>query len=170
MRWADRGADPRMRAEGDFDRYARSYEAIHARNLEPGGEPPAYYAAYKQREIERILVVDDNPDAADTLAEALRMEGHEVRVALDGPGALAIAPGFRPHSALLDIGLPVMDGYELAGRLRNHAALAGIRLIAVSGYGQPTDRRRSLDAGFAEHLVKPVELEAILDALGGSGS
>jgi SAM-dependent methyltransferase len=58
MRWADRGADPRMRAEGDFDRYARSYEAIHARNLEPGGEPPAYYAAYKQREIERILGED----------------------------------------------------------------------------------------------------------------
>jgi PAS domain S-box-containing protein len=127
-------------------------------------------SAARRRSLQRILVVDDNPDAADTLAEALRLEGHEVRVALDGPGALAIAPGFRPHSALLDIGLPVMDGYELAGRLRNHPALAGIRLIAVSGYGQPTDRRRSLDAGFAEHLVKPVELEAILDALGGSGS
>jgi two-component system CheB/CheR fusion protein len=127
-------------------------------------------SAARRRSLQRILVVDDNPDAADTLAEALRLEGHEVRVALDGPGALAIAPGFRPHSALLDIGLPVMDGYELAGKLRNHPALAGIRLIAVSGYGQPTDRRRSLDAGFAEHLVKPVELEAILDALGGSGS
>jgi CheY-like chemotaxis protein len=83
---------------------------------------------------------------------------------------MAIAPAFKPQSALLDIGLPVMDGYELAGRLRNHPALVGIRLIAVSGYGQSSDRRRSLDAGFAEHLVKPVELDAILQALGRSGS
>jgi signal transduction histidine kinase len=132
----------------------------------PFRPPPP--AAERKRRAQRILVVDDNPDAADTLAEALRLEGHEVRVALDGPGALAVAPAFKPHCALLDIGLPVMDGYELAGRLRSHPALQGIRLIAVSGYGQSTDRRRSLDAGFVEHLVKPVELEVILQAVGES--
>jgi signal transduction histidine kinase len=144
--------------------------ALEATAVPPAPRPGPAPQVERRRSAQRILVVDDNPDAADMLAEALRVEGHEVRVALDGPGALAIAPGFRPHCALLDIGLPVMDGYELAGKLRSDPALAGIRLIAVSGYGQSTDRRRSLDAGFAEHLVKPVELEVILEALGGARS
>jgi signal transduction histidine kinase len=106
----------------------------------------------------RILVVDDNRDAAELLAEALHDAG-EVRVAYDGPGALAVLSDFTPDVALLDLGLPVMDGFELARRI--HAVAPDVQLVAVSGYGQETDRRRSAEAGFAEHLVKPVELARV---------
>jgi CheY-like chemotaxis protein len=85
-------------------------------------------------------------------------------VAHDGPEALAAAPGFVPEVALLDIGLPVMDGYELARRLRSLLG-AGLRLIAVTGYGQEHDRLRSFQAGFDEHLVKPVDLPALLSQI-----
>lgn len=111
----------------------------------------------------RILVVDDNGDAADTIASTLNALGYETAVAYDGPCALEEAARFGPDVAVLDIGLPVMDGYELARRLRaRHAAL---RLIALTGYGQERDRRLALEAGFAEHLVKPVELPALLNAI-----
>ncbi len=109
----------------------------------------------------RILVVDDNHDAAALLGESLSILGHTVRVAGDGPSALRIAEELAPDVALLDIGLPVMDGYELARRLRVLPALAGVRLIAVTGYGQPDDRRRSREAGFDAHVVKPVELDVL---------
>lgn len=104
----------------------------------------------------RILLVDDNADAASTLAKALQASGFEVRTAGDGPEALRLATGFRADVALLDIGLPVMDGYELAGLLRE---LWGepTRLVALTGYGQESDRLRARDAGFDAHLVKPVE-------------
>jgi CheY-like chemotaxis protein len=104
-------------------------------------------------------VVDDNEDAAELLAEALRARGHEVRVAFDGPTALAAVEGAHPRVALLDLGLPVMDGYELARRLR--ARLGAVRLVAVTGYGQEVDRRASAQAGFDAHLVKPVDLDEI---------
>lgn len=108
-----------------------------------------------------VLVVDDNADAAELLAELLHELGYATRVAGDGLAALALARESTPALAFLDIGLPVMDGYELAGRLR---ALAGrqLRLVAVTGYGQAHDRRRALGAGFDEHLVKPVSLDDIL--------
>jgi len=109
----------------------------------------------------RILVVDDNEDGAEMLAEVLIGKGYDTRVAYDAPEALRVAAEFRPGLALLDLGLPVMDGYELATHLRDLPGLAGIRLIAVSGYGQASDRRRTRDAGFHGHLVKPVDLEAI---------
>lgn len=109
--------------------------------------------------------MDDNPDAAETLAEFLRSAGHQVFVAHDGPTALAEAHAFRPHVALLDIGLPVMDGYELARKLRSTLPAAPLRLVALTGYGQEHDRRRSLEAGFAEHLVKPVEGTQLLAAV-----
>ena len=109
----------------------------------------------------RVLVVDDNADAAEMLAEALSLHGHETRVAHDGPAALRICQEFRPAVALLDIGLPVMDGYELAGRLRSLAGMEDVRLIAVTGYGQDTDRDRSRAAGFHSHLVKPLDLDAL---------
>jgi CheY-like chemotaxis protein len=112
----------------------------------------------------RILVVDDNVDAAEVLCDALRTLGFDVRTAFDGPGALELAPSFRPELALLDLGLPVMDGFELARRLRETCG-AGIALVAITGYGQDTDRERSLAAGFHEHLVKPVELEAVQQAI-----
>jgi len=107
----------------------------------------------------RILVVDDNVDAAEVLAEVLEELGHHVAMAHDGPSALATATTFAPDIAVLDIGLPVMDGYELAQRIADHPHPARIRLIAVTGYGQDHDRARSLAAGFHAHLVKPVDLD-----------
>jgi len=108
-----------------------------------------------------ILVVDDNEDAAEMLGEALTMLGHRVHVAHDGPQALRLAAGLTFDVALLDIGLPVMDGYELAMRLRKMANLQNMRLMALTGYGQPSDRRRSTAAGFDHHLVKPVDLQRL---------
>jgi CheY-like chemotaxis protein/anti-sigma regulatory factor (Ser/Thr protein kinase) len=109
----------------------------------------------------RVLVVDDNEDGAIMLADVLASKGYDTRVAHDAPAALRVAAGFLPDVAFLDIGLPVMDGYELATHLRRLAGLADVRLIAVTGYGQDSDRKRSRDAGFYDHLVKPVDLDAI---------
>jgi len=109
----------------------------------------------------RILVVDDNEDAADLLASALEIMGYTARVAHDGPEALKLAAEFDPDLALLDIGLPVMDGYELARRLHDDPGLRRVPLVAVTGYGQPADRQRSEDAGFDAHLVKPVDLDRV---------
>ena len=109
----------------------------------------------------RVLVVDDNRDVADSLVMILRMTGHEVRVAYDGPAALETVETYRPEIILLDIGLPGMDGYEVARRLRQHPRLPNALLVALSGYGQEEDRRRSREAGFHHHLTKPVEPEAL---------
>ncbi len=109
----------------------------------------------------RILVVDDNADAAFTLAELLTEKGYDTRVAHDAPAALRVAAQHAPNLAVLDIGLPVMDGYELAVHLRGLPGLAGIRLIALSGYGQESDRQQATRAGFHHHLVKPVGIDAI---------
>ena len=109
----------------------------------------------------RVLVVDDNVDGAEMLAAFLGAKGHETRVAHDGPGALRVAAEFQPELAFLDIGLPVMDGYELAARLRELPGLGATRLVALTGYGQESDRRRTQAAGFQHHLVKPVDFEAI---------
>ena len=109
----------------------------------------------------RILVVDDNQNAATLLSEFLEMTGFATHIAFDGPAALEAAMAFRPDVALLDIGLPIMDGYELAGRLRAQALLQNTRLIALTGYGQESDRRRAQEAGFDLHLVKPVNLEEL---------
>lgn len=113
----------------------------------------------------RILVVDDNRDAAELLAEALAALGHETRVAGGALEALQIASDFRPDVAVLDIGLPVMDGHQLGARLRE--LLGEVRLIAGTGYGQEADRQRSRAAGFDAHLVKPIDLPVLLAALGG---
>jgi PAS domain S-box-containing protein len=118
----------------------------------------------------RILVVDDNTDAADVLADVLRAAGHEVAVAYDGPHALGLARTFQPNAALLDIGLPVLDGYELAERLRELLAGRALRLVAVTGYGQETDKDRSRAAGFDAHLVKPIDVRSLVALLdGGDG-
>jgi PAS domain S-box-containing protein len=116
----------------------------------------------------RVLVVDDNKDAADSLAVLLRLWGHEVRIAHDGVSAVKAAGSYRPDVALLDIGLPGLDGYEVARRLRANPSLAGMELIAVTGYGQDTDRRRSREAGFDAHLVKPVDLTELQELLARS--
>jgi DNA-binding response OmpR family regulator len=103
----------------------------------------------------RVLVVDDNVDAARTLGMLLKESEHDVRMAYDGQTALKAALDFRPNVALLDLGLPGLDGFEVAKRLRHEGVLNGIVLIAMTGYGHESDRQRSLDAGFDHHLVKP---------------
>ncbi len=109
----------------------------------------------------RLLVVDDNRDAADSLAMLLRLQGHEVRVAHDGPAALEMVKGYCPALVFLDIGMPGMDGYEVARRLRQQPGLENVRLAALTGWGQQEDRRRTAEAGFDHHLVKPVEPKAL---------
>ncbi len=111
----------------------------------------------------RILVVDDNVDAAELLAEVLRGIGHEVFLAFDGPSGLAAAEANSPAIAVLDIGLPVMDGYELARRLRELPSAP--YLIAMTGYGLAMDRQKSHEAGFAAHIVKPVSVDELLDEI-----
>jgi PAS domain S-box-containing protein len=111
----------------------------------------------------RALVVDDNLDAGSMLADALTTSGYEVQVAPDGPTALSIATDFKPHVILLDLGLPVMDGYEVADRLKS-AGLPAV-LVAVTGYGQEADRTRSEASGFAAHFVKPVDLDELKHCL-----
>jgi signal transduction histidine kinase/DNA-binding response OmpR family regulator len=106
----------------------------------------------------RVLVVDDNVDGADSLGHLLRMDGHEVRLAHDGPSALATAAEFRPRAVVLDIGLPDIDGFEVARRLRELPNLQDILLVAVTGYGRQEDRLRSAEAGFDHHMVKPVDV------------
>ena len=114
------------------------------------------------RAARRVLVVDDNQDAAEALSYLLSRAGHEVEVAGDASQALSAADAFRPQIAILDIGLPVMDGYELGRELRERLGDATPVLIALSGYGQEQDRRRSEQAGFASHLVKPVDARTII--------
>jgi signal transduction histidine kinase/ActR/RegA family two-component response regulator len=115
----------------------------------------------------RVLVVDDNVDSAELLREMLQWVGHEVAMAHDGPSALATAEWFVPDVAVLDIGLPVMDGYELGRRLHERPQGARCRLIALSGYGQERDRVKSKESGFEAHLVKPVDGARLLRIVAG---
>ncbi|HET7586875.1 MAG TPA: PAS domain-containing protein [Gammaproteobacteria bacterium] len=105
----------------------------------------------------KVLIVDDYVDAADSIAELLGLDGFETRVAYDGAAALGAAKEFLPTVALIDIGLPAMDGYEVARRMRQVTGLEKITLVAMTGYGQESDRRRAREAGFNEHLVKPLD-------------
>jgi PAS domain S-box-containing protein len=114
----------------------------------------------------RLLVVDDNLDAATSLAVLLRLQGHEVAVAHDGASALAMAAASRPNLVFLDIGMPGMDGYEVARRLREQPGLESTKLVALTGWGQKEDRRRTAEAGFDHHLVKPLELKSLERLLG----
>ncbi len=115
----------------------------------------------------RVLVVDDNEDAANSLAVLLTMQGHETEAVYSGRDALKRVESFKPDVAILDIGLPEMTGYELARRLRARPELNGIRLLALTGYGQTDDRQRTKAAGFDDHLVKPVDLPALERTLAG---
>jgi CheY-like chemotaxis protein/two-component sensor histidine kinase len=123
----------------------------------------------------RVMLVDDNHEAAEALAEALGLMGHEVRVFFDPPSALREAVAFAPEVVICDVGLPVMSGYELGQRLRELRRGHPLGLIALTGYGQEQDHERSREAGFDAHLVKPVQLGTLLSTLsrvldGTSGS
>lgn len=110
---------------------------------------------------DRVLVADDNRDAALTLAELLAIHGYRVDVAFDGPQALAVAERFHPGVLILDIGMPGMDGREVASRLRRRKWAQHALMVAHSGWGGDEDMRRSLDAGFDHHLVKPLAIGAL---------
>ncbi|MBC7706005.1 MAG: response regulator, partial [Rhodoferax sp.] len=109
----------------------------------------------------RVLVVDDNHDAAESMAQLLAMNGHEICVAHDGPAALEAGQQFQADLVLLDIGLPGLSGLEVAKRIRQIPALADVTLVAMTGYGQETDHRNSKEAGFDHHLVKPANFNEI---------
>ena len=113
----------------------------------------------------RILIVDDNTDARETLADLLRMMDYEVQVAGDGAAAMALLAHYRPQLALLDIGLPGEDGYALASRMRADPRAAGAKLIALSGYGRDEERSEATGAQFDDHLIKPVGAEQLLEAV-----
>ncbi|HEY7375904.1 MAG TPA: ATP-binding protein, partial [Polyangia bacterium] len=136
--------------------------AVPARRIAPPAPPPLRRWAGRPR---RILFVDDNEDVVATMAEFLGGLGHEVRTAFNGAQALEIAATFISDLAVIDIGLPVMDGYELASRLRAQLGAGAPPLIALSGYGQAADRARGRAAGFAEHLIKPVDGATLLEAI-----
>jgi CheY-like chemotaxis protein len=118
----------------------------------------------------RILVVEDHADSAKSMARLLNLLGHEVQVARDGPQAIASALDWRPAIILLDLGLPTMDGYEVATRLRQEASCRETVIIAVTGYGQPEDRQRCYATGIDHHLLKPVAPEVLLPLLSRSAA
>ncbi|MBK7085763.1 MAG: response regulator [Flavobacteriales bacterium] len=116
---------------------------------------------------QRILVVDDNVDAALMLERLLQLNGKQTRVAHSGPDALEVAEQFRPHLILLDIGLPKLNGYEVCRRIRRQPWGKDMVVIALTGWGQEEDRKRSKEAGFNAHFVKPLEREALMLVLAG---
>jgi len=118
----------------------------------------------------RILVVDDNQDSADSLAMLLNMLGHEVKTANDGERALVTAAEFRPDVAILDIGLPKVNGYELAKQIREQPWGRDVVLVALTGWGQEQHRRRSAESGFNHHLTKPVEFDVLQQILAAADS
>jgi PAS domain S-box-containing protein len=123
-------------------------------------------APAKSREVQRrILVVDDNRDAAESLATMLRLMGHEVRTACDGETGVAIAAEFRPEVILMDLGMPRMDGFEAARRIRSEPWGSGPLLVALTGWGADDDRKRTQEAGFDRHLVKPVAPDALTELM-----
>jgi PAS domain S-box-containing protein len=186
------GAQSQERAEGGLGiglALVKSLVAMHGGNVEArsagagqgseflirlplnseGDEDPASAAQQARAlasESRRVLVVDDNADAADLLGEMLALSGHVAKVAYDPAAALEIAASFRPEIVFLDIGLPVMDGYELAGRLRRElAGSVTCRMYALTGFGQTPDRIRSKRAGLDGHFVKPIDVKLLLSAV-----
>lgn len=127
--------------------------------------PPHQEAQGRQPPGSRVLVVDDHADSADSLSLILTHLGHNVQTAYEGRTAIAIAHGFRPGVVFCDLGLPVMDGYEVARQLRDFPETRQAVLVALTGYGQEEDKKRSVTAGFDYHLVKPVSPESLQDVL-----
>jgi CheY-like chemotaxis protein len=117
----------------------------------------------------RIVVADDNQDMADSLKVLLELDGHVVHTTQDGAGAIALARSVQPDFLLLDIGMPKLNGYEVARHIRMQPWGREMRLVAITGWGQPEDRSRALKAGFDYHLTKPVPLEDLIDILHARG-
>jgi CheY-like chemotaxis protein len=117
----------------------------------------------------RILVVDDAPDGADTLAALLELLDHQVATAYSGRQAIAVAAEFLPEVVFLDIGLPDMSGYDVARALRQLEGLSNVYLVALTAYSREEDRRRAFDAGFNDHMAKPIEFERIVATIFAPG-
>lgn len=115
--------------------------------------------------MRRVLVVDDNHDAADSLGMMLQFLGSDVHIVYDGEAALQALDSYKPALVLLDIGMPGMDGYDVARQIRQHPEARDVTLIALTGWGQPDDRRRARRAGFDDHLTKPLDMGALQRAL-----
>jgi CheY-like chemotaxis protein len=135
------------------------------RAITAGKRVPQFVPSDRRVNARRVLIADDNRDAADSLAMLLRLEGHEVRVVHDGKQALAGFHELNPEFALLDIGMPELDGYEVARRVRQGTLGRAVTLVAVTGWGQESDKARALAAGFNHHFTKPVEPERLLALL-----
>jgi signal transduction histidine kinase/DNA-binding response OmpR family regulator len=146
--------------QGSEFRVCLPWQAQAAPDAGDDAQPPA-----QAGQGHRILVVDDNADVAETTATMLELSGHRVLTAPDGPQALACVEEFEPEIVLLDIGLPGLDGYEVARRLRQLPRARRAWLVAVTGYGQPADRQRGSEAGFDEHLLKPVDPQALAEMI-----
>jgi CheY-like chemotaxis protein len=137
---------------------------VNSSSLTPSSSPPAK-APSPATKAYRVLVVDDNVDAAQTLRMLLERSAHEVRVASDGSTVLETTLDFRPHLVLLDIGLPGLNGFEVAKSIRQEPMLKGTLLVAITGYGLESDRLRSSEAGFDHHLVKPTSFSKVEEIL-----
>ncbi len=124
--------------------------------------PPRYNSV----DMRRVLVVDDHQDGADSLGLMLELLGATTRVVYDGQSALQAIDEFLPEVVFLDIGMPLMDGYDVARAIRQRPEHSGIQLVALTGWGRDDDRRRSFEAGFDRHLVKPLDPAALKDVLG----
>lgn len=154
------------RGPGTGSEFTVSFPAVET--PQPVSREPGAIAAGTAHPAARILVVDDNHDTAWALSKLLELRGHDVRTAHDGPSALAQAQKQTPDYVLLDIGLPGLDGYEVAAELSKNTDCRNTVIIAVSAYGQDADRRRSHEAGFDHHLVKPINHEELMTLLAES--
>ena len=113
----------------------------------------------------RVLVVDDNADSAEATALLLTLKGHVVKTAHDGEEALAAAEGFQPEAIVLDLGMPKLDGFEVCRRIRQRPWGMGVLMVAQTGWGQPQDRARAMEAGFDAHMTKPIDPDALQELL-----
>ena len=132
--------------------------------MQPGRDEAASAPAPAAQRL-RVLIVEDNPDARESLQLLIELAGHEVETAEDGPGALDKFRAVIPDVALVDIGLPGMDGYDVARAVRQDPATRDVRLIALTGYGQADDKKKALAAGFDIHLAKPVDPQKLAELL-----
>jgi signal transduction histidine kinase/CheY-like chemotaxis protein len=162
------GGSVRMHSDGAGlgSEFTVRLPAIEAVAAAPGAAP----IEQARSESRHILIVEDNADARDTLQMILEMDGHRVETAADGPSGLEKALALQPELALIDVGLPGMDGYEVARRIRASHGMRRPFLVALTGYGAPEDRERALEAGFDSHVVKPVDDRTLADILSSSAA